>query len=132
MDPTALLTQSTTMSSPAASQSSTLSTDSEESIHNCAECSDVATTEVMGSDAQPYSLCARCAGEFQETVAELEQDRSTLYSWDYTAVRWCEDCRESAAVREFMHLRKGTFFLCDSCFMWADHEDDYLERERIA
>lgn len=39
----------------------------------------------------------------------------------------CWDCRQAPATRTFLHMTKGHFPLCDSCFEFADHDDDYLE-----
>lgn len=38
----------------------------------------------------------------------------------------CEDCYQNPAVRHFCHLDGRQFALCESCYSWADHEDDYL------
>jgi hypothetical protein len=37
----------------------------------------------------------------------------------------CERCLKEKPVNVFMHLKNGNFELCESCFQWADHEDDY-------
>jgi hypothetical protein len=39
----------------------------------------------------------------------------------------CQDCRAAPATCRFMHLHNGEFFLCEVCFMAADHESDYGE-----
>lgn len=39
----------------------------------------------------------------------------------------CNDCRELPAVRRFVHLHNGEFYLCEACFGGADHESDYGE-----
>jgi hypothetical protein len=120
MDPTILLSPSTTMSSHDSNRDA-------ETIQDCAECGALATAEVLGDDGAMYSLCGVCDAHFREALSQLESRRDGLYSDDYSAVRMCEDCNEKAATREFCHMRKGNFFLCAHCFAWADHEDDYLE-----
>lgn len=120
MDPSILLTQSTTMSSQDSNQDA-------ETIQDCTECGAIATEEVVGDDDRSYALCGVCDAHFRESVAELQAHRDGLYSSDYSATRMCDDCHERVATREFCHLRKGNFFLCGHCFAWADHQDDYLE-----
>jgi hypothetical protein len=38
----------------------------------------------------------------------------------------CDDCYRARAVRRFCHMDGRQFALCETCFSWADHEDDYL------
>ena len=38
----------------------------------------------------------------------------------------CDDCYRARAVRRFCHMDWRQFALCETCFSWADHEDDYL------
>ncbi len=40
---------------------------------------------------------------------------------------YCDDCGETPATTRFLHLTKGEFFLCETCWLSADHEEDYLE-----
>jgi hypothetical protein len=75
MDPSILLSQSTTMSSQDSSQATTLTEESADSV--------------------------------------CDHD--------------CEDCHFRPATRIFLHIDKGRFYLCERCFGWADHEDDYLD-----
>ena len=37
----------------------------------------------------------------------------------------CQDCRKADATCTFRHLDGRIFSLCDRCFGWADHEEDY-------
>ena len=38
----------------------------------------------------------------------------------------CEACNALPAARLFVHLDGRDFQLCESCWSWADHDDDYL------
>jgi hypothetical protein len=40
---------------------------------------------------------------------------------------YCDDCCKNQAKKQFLHLTKGEFSLCDDCWLSADHEEDYLE-----
>lgn len=87
----------------------------------CSECGAVATTELEDEHGEMWPLCANCDVWWRETQAELADQAEALNG------QRCQDCRLQPATCRFVHLRKGEFFLCDNCFGWADHEDDYLE-----
>jgi len=58
-----------------------------------------------------------------DTRKKMDDILSEDYSdWEgYT----CQDCREAPVCRRFAHLHNGEFFLCEICFIMADHESDY-------
>jgi hypothetical protein len=39
----------------------------------------------------------------------------------------CQDCKKAPATSRFVHLHNGEFFLCEVCFLAADHKSDYGE-----
>lgn len=87
----------------------------------CSECGAAATTELEDEHGEMWPLCASCDVWWRETQAELADQAESIQGP-------CQDCRRADATRKFVHLHKGAFFLCERCFSWADHEDDYLER----
>lgn len=84
-----------------------------EELNVCTGCGFDATTAMEGKDGLTYAVCADC----EVTLREQEE----------AAHEWCADCGKVPAERRFVHLTKGEFWLCASCWMGADHEDDYLE-----
>lgn len=88
----------------------------------CSACGAVATTEVEDRNGGSCSLCDNCEVWLRETEAELADLAETLRGQE------CQDCRHEPATHRFLHMHKGEFFLCASCFTSADHDDDYLER----
>jgi hypothetical protein len=85
----------------------------------CDTCGDVAVTEYIGGGGGVSPLCANCDVHLRETMAGLHDARDVLD-------QWCDDCQEERANRRFLHLDGRQFALCESCYHWADHEDDYL------
>lgn len=99
----------------------------------CQDCDkEFATCEFVGSDDKVFKLCAQCEEEAHEVVreqreAEEEEDRRKQEEEDEYRddLEQCESCQTEKAVIVFMHLTNGNFELCQKCFGWADHEDDY-------
>lgn len=97
--------------------------DSCEAEHNrsrCSECGTLATTELADEHGELWPLCANCDVWWRETQAELADQSEAIRGL-------CQDCGREPATCRFLHLRKGTFYLCENCFGMADHEDDYLD-----
>lgn len=88
----------------------------------CSECGAAATTELEDEHGEMWPLCANCDVWWRETQAELADQAAALRE------QQCQDCHREPATCRFLHMYKGEFFLCEGCFGWADHEDDYLER----
>lgn len=82
----------------------------------CSECGDQATTELEDASGVVWPLCANCDVWWRESEAEREAMNGM-----------CQDCSANPVTCRFVHLHKGVFYLCDECFGFADHEDDYLE-----
>jgi hypothetical protein len=82
----------------------------------CTECGADATLEVLGLDDQLYLLCLKCREAFEEAETRRELEG-----------KLCEDCQFRPADHIFYHMKKGQFCLCERCWTWADHEDDYLD-----
>lgn len=87
----------------------------------CSSCGAVADFEVEGDDGKLYPLCNNCDVSVRETQAEHADLEDAIQGP-------CQDCLREQATRKFVHLHKGVFYLCELCFAWADHEDDYLDR----
>ena len=85
----------------------------------CDTCGDVAVTEFVGGGGSVHPLCGACDNHLRETLAGVYDEREEVRGP-------CQDCYRARAVREFWHLDGRRFALCDGCFSWADHEDDYL------
>lgn len=79
----------------------------------CDHCGASAVTEF-----ETYSFCDNCDVHLRETLAESSSDEE-----DYGV---CDDCQEAQAECVFLHLDGRRFHLCNACWQWADHEDDYL------
>jgi hypothetical protein len=85
-----------------------------------------------GKDGLTYALCAGCEVTLREQEAEEED------GWEDDELE-CADCGVSLgphrAPYRFVHLWKGSFQLCETCWCDADHEDDFLQncncRERV-
>jgi hypothetical protein len=83
----------------------------------CTECGAApGTHEIYGEDDQAYLVCLECA-----TAQYEKEEREDIEG------RTCDDCQFRPAERIFCHMDKGTFYLCERCWGWADHEDDYLD-----
>jgi hypothetical protein len=89
-------------------------------VPECDTCGDVAVTEYIGGGGTVSPLCASCDVHLRETMAGLHEVTEDL------SHMWCDDCQEERAKRRFLHLDGRQFALCDVCYHWADHEDDYL------
>jgi hypothetical protein len=87
-------------------------------LNVCSSCGFEATTAIEGKDGLTYALCAGCEVMLREQEAEEEEE------WEEVL---CADCGKVPAECRFVHLWKGEFWLCRSCWYSADHEDDYLD-----
>jgi hypothetical protein len=85
----------------------------------CDTCGDVAVTEFVGGGGSVYPLCEGCDAHLRETLEGAYDEVDEVYGQ-------CEDCRGARATRWFCHLDGRRFLLCNGCYSWADHEDDYL------
>ena len=84
-----------------------------DSIPECSDCGADATTELADASGVLWPLCAACDVWWRESVK--------------APLGVCQDCCVESATRQFVHLQKGVFCLCERCFVWADHEEDYLD-----
>jgi protein-arginine kinase activator protein McsA len=89
----------------------------------CEDCElELALHEFVGSEDKVWKLCGECNQEayeyceMMEGVGEEEEEEE---------LGCCVSCKKENATIVFMHLKNGNFELCDKCFEWADHEDDY-------
>lgn len=87
----------------------------------CEDCElEFATHVFVGSEDKEWKLCKECNREaieyceLMEGVGEEEEELGT-----------CVCCQKEPAEVVFMHIKNGNFELCETCFEWADHEDDY-------
>jgi hypothetical protein len=94
----------------------------------CEDCEkDFAIHEFVGSEDKVWKLCDACNDEaheyceMMEGVGEEEEEEEDLGC--------CVSCKTAKATIVFMHMKNGNFELCDACFEWADHEDDYGKQE---
>ena len=87
----------------------------------CEDCDvNFALHEFVGSENKTWNLCDKCnheAWEAYEEMREIEREEEDLGT--------CVSCKTEKAVISFMHMKNGNFELCNGCFEWADHEDDY-------
>ena len=108
----------------------------------CEDCNlEYAIHEFVGTDDKVFKLCDKCNDEAWELAdeqreAEEEEDRKRYEEeGDYRDdLGCCVSCRKEKAVLVFMHMYNGNFELCEKCFEWADHEDDYgkeFEKEKV-
>lgn len=54
-----------------------------------------------------------------------EEDEDYILADVMSAYGICQDCRYELVTARFLHLNGTDYFLCNSCFYAADHEDDY-------
>ena len=106
-----------------AAHSGTASPGRTDELNVCSGCGFDTDRTLVGKDGLTYAVCADCEVNLREAEAE---------GWDETELLNpekipCADCRKEPATIRFVHLDKGEFWLCRSCWHWADHEDDYLE-----
>jgi len=81
----------------------------------CEDCGlETALHEFVCSEGQVWNLCNECNQQALEEEEEEQEDLGT-----------CVSCQKEHATIVFMHLKNGNFELCEKCFEWADHEDDY-------
>ena len=83
---------------------------------------DLFLPEVEGSGEMASYIDNDARGDGRQT-ATVTPGRSDTCEDCY----YCDDCGETPATTRFLHLTKGEFFLCETCWLSADHEEDYLE-----
>jgi hypothetical protein len=70
--------------------------------------------------------CVACMEQREAEAAEEEEERECQeYEERQDDLGQCVSCRKEKATIVFMHLKNGNFELCERCFRWADHDDDY-------
>ena len=92
-------------------------------LNVCSGCGFDTDRTLVGKDGLTYAVCADCEVNLREAEAEGWDETELLNPEEVP----CADCGKEAATIRFVHLWKGEFWLCRSCWHWADHEDDYLE-----
>jgi hypothetical protein len=96
----------------------------------CEDCDmNFANHEFVGSGEIVWKLCDECNHEAKEAVKDMreieaEEDRRREKE-EEEDLGPCVSCKKEQAVISFMHLKNGNFELCQHCFEWADHEDEY-------
>lgn len=82
----------------------------------------------MASTTEPQVApeTARDGSDTRNKDLDVACDDTQEWAYEEEVLGDCASCQKPATT-VFWHLHNGPFELCDGCFAWADHEDDYGE-----
>lgn len=110
--------------------------DTQELAYNsCDYCEALATVILDLNNGTSIYVCEICDINLRESIAELEDqienrlEHVEFWNEDDYSHTLCEGCEQCPATREFLHLDGRHFLLCTSCYIDADHDDDYMQPE---